>query len=64
MRPYDDKYAQIALGLSDRVRKKVDRFDLASSLWRLADYLESEDVGKHKQHLIQMGVKWIKELPE
>ena len=62
-RPYNDKYAQIALGLSGKVSKKVDRLKIAPVLWNLADYLESVDsVGKHDQHLIQMGVKWIKDL--
>ena len=63
IRSYEDKYANLALGLADRVRKKVDRFEVTPTLWKLADYLEANGEGKHEQHLIQMGVKWIKELP-
>lgn len=62
-RPFNDKYAQIALGLRERIARKVDRFELAPTLWKLADYLESQDDGKkHEQHLIQLGVKWVKAL--
>lgn len=54
-----DKYARLAISLADRARKKVDRFALAQTLWNLADYLQAQDNGKHEQHLIQLGVKWI-----
>lgn len=63
MRGPNDKYAKIALGLRDRIAKKVDRFDLAPTLWNLADHLEKQDTGKHEQHLIQIGVKWVNALP-
>ncbi|MGH8758109.1 MAG: hypothetical protein ACREVW_01115 [Burkholderiales bacterium] len=33
---------------------------MAGVLWRLADYLESVDDGKHEQHLLMLGAKWIK----
>lgn len=59
MRPYDDKYARLALQMTETLRKKVDRFALAPMLWALADYLESVDDGKHEQHLLMLAGKWI-----
>ena len=65
MRAYDDKYAKLALTFSSKISKKVgkelpDR--IAPTLWALADYLESVDDGKHDQHLLMLGSKWLKQL--
>lgn len=63
IRSFDDKYAQLALGFADKIRKKVDRFALAQTMWNLAHYLESQDDGKkHEQHLIMLGSKWVQAL--
>lgn len=45
--------------MTEEIRKKVDRFQLAPTLWALADYLESVDDGKHEQHLLMLASKWI-----
>ena len=63
MRPYDDKYAKLALTFGDKISKKVDRFEIAPTLWKLADYLEQQDNGKHEQHLLMLGSQWLKRLP-
>ena len=63
MRPFDDKYAKLAFTFHPKIAKKVDRFQIAPTLWELADYLESQDGGKHEQHLLMLGSKWLKQLP-
>ena len=68
MRSFDDKYAHLALRMRPQISKKVDRFQLAPTLWKLADYLQTIDNGKkHEQHLIMLASKWVgsgKYLPE
>ena len=50
MRHWTDKYAKLAL-----------QFQIKPPLlWELADYLESQDNGKHEQHLLMLASKWIK----
>lgn len=62
MRPYTDRYAKLALRLHSKISKKVDRFKVAPLMWELADYLESQDDGKHEQHLLMLASKWVREL--
>ena len=61
LRKYDDRYAQLALGFADKLRKRVGRFGLAPALWSLADYLEGQDNGRHEQHLLMLASRWVKE---
>lgn len=63
LRPYDDKYAGLAYKLHTKISQKVDRFDIAKTMWKLADYLQAQDTEpKHEQHLIMLASKWVKEL--
>ena len=63
MRDFNDKYAALALTFHRKIAAKVDRFQIAPTLWGLADYLQSVDDGKkHEQHLIMLGRKWLEQL--
>ena len=62
LRPYDDKYAELAMRLHSSISRKVNRFQIAEKLWALADYLELVGVGKHEQYLLMLASKWVKAL--
>lgn len=62
LRPYDDKYAKLALRFSPKISKRVAKGDLAPMLWALADYLEANDNAKHEQHLLMLASKWVKDI--